>query len=290
MLKPAKTSKPGKAAPKAAAKAAPKVAAARTVPRRVPQGLQEYEGDRQFATTLARGLELLRCFTPEVPLLGNKELAQRMKLPAPTISRLTYTLTCLGYLTQAEAYGKYQLGSAVLSLGNPLLEQFSIRRHARPLMIELAEATGGSVSIGIRDRLAMIYIETIRPSSMRIYPLDIGTSHSLAGTAIGRAWLMAVPAPRREALLNQLRVKAPEEWARHGKKLLENLERYARDGCCTSVAEIYPDVQAVAVPLGRIDARQTAALNCSFQGRKPDEKWLRQVVSPQLIALARRLI
>ena len=31
----------------------------------------EHEGDRQFATTLARGLEVLRCFTPLEPLLGN---------------------------------------------------------------------------------------------------------------------------------------------------------------------------------------------------------------------------
>ena len=33
----------------------------------------EHEGDRQFATTLARGLEVLRCFTPLEPTLGNKE-------------------------------------------------------------------------------------------------------------------------------------------------------------------------------------------------------------------------
>jgi len=57
----------------------------------------EHEGDRQFATTLARGLEVLRCFTPLEPLLGNKEISVRTGLPKPTVSRLTYTLTKLGY-------------------------------------------------------------------------------------------------------------------------------------------------------------------------------------------------
>ena len=47
-------------------------------PRRVPAGLEDYEGARQFATPLARGLELLRCFTPEEPVLGTKDLAQRL--------------------------------------------------------------------------------------------------------------------------------------------------------------------------------------------------------------------
>src|SRR3954454_6251454 len=86
-----------------------------------PNFSYEHEGDRQFATTLARGLEVLRCFTPLEPLLGNKEISVRTGLPKPTVSRLTYTLTKLGYLRHNMRLGKYQLGSAVLSIGYPLL-------------------------------------------------------------------------------------------------------------------------------------------------------------------------
>lgn len=256
---------------------------------RVPVSLADYEGDRQFATTLARGMELLRCFTPERPVLGNKELAELTSLPPATVTRLTYTLTCMGYLAGTGQHGKYQLGSAVLSLGYPLLNQFQIRRQARPLMLELAHAVGGSVSIGIRDRLSIVYIEAIRSRNRRVYPLEIGTSHSLAGTAIGRAYLVACSTAEREALLNQLRVKAPQEWARYGSRLQESLDRYAQYGCCLSVGEVFPDVQAVAVPLGRIDRGEVAAINCSFQGKTLDATWLREKIAPQLQAVARQL-
>lgn len=256
---------------------------------RVPAGLQEYAGDKQFATTLARGMELLRCFSPEQPVLGNKDLVQKLGLPAATVSRLTYTLMCMGYLTQTEHYGKYQLGSAVLSLGYPLLAQFSLRRQARPLMLELAEATGGSISIGIRDRLTIVYIEAVRSFNKRIYPLEVGTSHSIAGTAIGRAYLMSCRPPEREALLKQIQVKSPQDWQRYGVKLMENLQQYPRYGCCVSVGEVFPDVQAVAVPLGRINRGELAAINCSFQGRELDENWLRQHIAPQLQAVVRQL-
>ena len=57
--------------------------------------------DRQFVTALARGLELLRCFTPESLLLGNQELAKKTGLLKPTVSRLTHTLTRLGYSSPA---------------------------------------------------------------------------------------------------------------------------------------------------------------------------------------------
>ena len=262
----------------------------RTPPRRTPVSLPGFEGDRQFATTLARGMELLRCFTPAEPVLGNRELARRLQLPAPTVSRLTYTLVAMGYLAQDEHQGKYRLGSAVLSLGFPLLELFTIRRRARPLMLELARATGGSVSIGIRDRLNIVYIEAIRTHHHRQHPLDVGTTHSLAGTAIGRACLLACSPAEREALLNQLRVNAQSEWERHHGELLRNLADYPRWGCCVSVGEIYPDVQAVAVPLGRIDRGEPAALNCSFHARPLDRDWLQREIAPQLQRMARQLM
>jgi len=196
----------------------------------------------------------------------------------------------MGYLAQDEHQGKYRLGSAVLSLGFPLLELFSIRRRARPLMLELARTTGGSVSIGIRDRLNIVYIEAIRTHLQRLYPLDVGTTHSLAGTAIGRACLLACSLTEREALLNQLRIKARAEWEQHQVELLRNLADYPRAGCCVSVGEIHADVQAVAVPLGRIDRGEPAALNCSFQGRPLDRVWLQQDIAPQLQQMARQLM
>ncbi|HSW17400.1 MAG TPA: IclR family transcriptional regulator [Ramlibacter sp.] len=255
---------------------------------RVPIGFEEYAGDRQFATTLARGLELLRCFTHDQPVLGNGDFARQLGLPPATVSRLTYTLTCMGYLAPAEASGKYQLGSAMLSLSYPLLAQFRIRRTARPLMLEFAERVGGSVAIAIRDRLAMVYIEAIYPKQ-RIYTPDVGSRHSLAGSAVGRAWMMACRPAEREAILNQLRLREPAQWKRYGPGLKENIARFAHDGCCVSVGEVVPDVQAVSVPLGRVDRGELAAIGCAFQGRPLDADWLRKEIAPQLSALARQI-
>ena len=41
--------------------------------------------------------------------------------------------------------------------------------------------------------------------------------------------------------------------ARHQDRLLRSLELYPAQGCCTSVGEVLPDVQAVAVPLARLE-------------------------------------
>src|ERR1700761_9381206 len=69
--------------------------------------------DRSFVVALSRGLDVLRAFQPHDGLLGNQEIAARTNLPKPTVSRLTYTLTKLGYLTPVPRFEKYKLAPAV---------------------------------------------------------------------------------------------------------------------------------------------------------------------------------
>src|SRR5690606_16535316 len=99
--------------------------------------IDDEEKDRQFVTALARGLELLRCFSPRENVLSNQELARKTNLPRPTVSRLTYTLTRLGYLKQVPG-GKYQLDVGVMSFGYAMLSNLSIRAVAHPLMEQMA--------------------------------------------------------------------------------------------------------------------------------------------------------
>jgi DNA-binding IclR family transcriptional regulator len=68
--------------------------------------------------------------------------------------------------------------------------------------------------------------------------------------------------------------------------VLENFIDYPQFGCCTSVGDLIADVQAVAVPLGRVHGIDVAALSCTFQGRTLDLHWLRHEVAPQLQAIA----
>lgn len=79
--------------------------------------LSEEENSGQFVTALARGLEILRCFTPRENVLSNQDLARKTDLPKPTVTRLTNTLMRLGCLKREVHSGKYQLDVGVLGLG-----------------------------------------------------------------------------------------------------------------------------------------------------------------------------
>ncbi|HXZ52107.1 MAG TPA: IclR family transcriptional regulator [Burkholderiales bacterium] len=249
----------------------------------------EHEGDRQFATTLARGLEVLRCFTPLEPMLGNKEISVRTGLPKPTVSRLTYTLTKLGYLRHNMRLGKYQLGSAVLSIGYPLLASMSVRQVARPFMKELADYTGGSVSMGIRDRLNMVYVESSRNGNTLTMLPDIGTAVPIAQAAIGRAFLAACTPAEREAVLNQIKVKEPELHRKFRPAIDKSLEDIRGRGFCVSIGELRREVSAVAVPMRRTVDGEIIAFNCGVPSFALKKGQLEDDIGPRLVAMVRNV-
>ena len=116
----------------------------------------EKDKDRQFVTSLARGLEVLRAFRPGDGVLGNLEIANRTGLPRPTVSRLTATLAKLGYLEYVARLRKYRIGPSVLALGYVFLSSLDVRRAANAAMQELADYAEASVTLRATDEIALI--------------------------------------------------------------------------------------------------------------------------------------
>lgn len=243
------------------------------------------ENDRQTVRALARGLEVLRCFKPGDRFLGNQEIAGRTCLPKPTVSRLTHTLTTLGYLNYSEKFGKYYLGTAVLSLGYSLLANMDIRQIARPLMQELAEYAQASVAIGVQDRLNMIYIEAYRSSSTVTLTLDVGSQLPIATTSMGRALLCALPEREREGLMEQIRTRNEVQWPKIKAGIEQALKDYEEKGFCFSLGDWKKDVHAVAAPLIPADGSRILVFSCAGAAFQLRRHMLEDDIGPRLLNL-----
>lgn len=245
--------------------------------------------DRKFVVALARGLDVLRAFTPGEWLLGNNEIAERTKLPKTTISRLTYTLTKLGYLTHVERLGKYSLAPAALSIGYSTLANLRIRQIARKQMQEFANYAGASVALGSRDRMHVIYIEHCRSKSDGLLRLNLGSRLPLATTAMGRALVAALPEDERDWILGHIRRHSEDRWP----EVKAGIERAIRDlaerGFVTSFGEWDRDVYAVGVPLIPSDESGVYAFNCGANIYQTSRERLEGEIGPRLVNLARNI-
>lgn len=248
--------------------------------------------DRHFVTALARGLDVLSAFRSRDRMLGNQELARRCGLPKSTISRLTYTLTKHGYLEQVQdgsGNSGYRLGSAVLALGSAMLARMDMRQQARPLMQDLADTAQAMVSLGIRDRLSMIYVENCRSESALTLSLDVGSRIPLASTAMGRAYLAACGERERHELMERIRALDEAAWPRIREGLEAALAQHREIGCCTSFGEWQKDVNAIAIAFRPPGGRSVMAINCGGPSFHLTPGFLLEEVRPQLLALADRL-
>jgi DNA-binding IclR family transcriptional regulator len=244
--------------------------------------------DRSFVVALSRGLDVLRAFQPNDGLLGNQEIAARTGLPKPTVSRLTYTLTKLGYLTPVPRFEKYQLAPAAMALGYAALANLGIRHLSEPFREQLMRETGGAVAIGGRDRLSMIYFGQSRHGVVNVQ-LDVGSRIPIATTAMGRAYIWALPDEERVVLLRELREHYGSRWP----KIREGIERsgdtVARHGFAISAGEWQDDVHAVGVALTLNDGTGPYAFNCGAPAFRFTEERLLGDIGPRLVAMARAI-
>lgn len=214
-----------------------------------PAGASTEAVDRDFVTALARGLDVLRCYCGTGGVLGPTEVAQKSGLPKSTVTRLIHTLTKLEYLTFVPESGKYRLGPSMLALNTATPEQLDIRQIARPLMQELASATGAQVALAVRDRLSILYLEICRGQSIVTLNLTIGSRIPLAVTAGGRAYLAGLPANERADLLEQIRNLDEIAWQKIAPGIDRAMKEYAETGCCSSMGDWTKPVHGIAAPL-----------------------------------------
>jgi len=243
----------------------------------------------QYVSTLAHGLDVLRCFALGRPQLGNKDIAEQLGLTRPTVSRLTFTLVGLGYLSRDTRTGKYALGPAVLSLGYPLLAHMTLRQLAAHDMVELARLARGPVSLGMRDRLHVVYAETVHDRESNSTRPDIGSTRPLLRTAIGRALLWAHDARERELLYERLAEEYPDEWARHRDALPAAFEQIETRGFCTVCGDWQPNLLGAAVPMRYKVNDSPLAFNVTVQVHAADRDQLEGELGPRLCALVRNL-
>lgn len=245
--------------------------------------------ERYFITALARGLEVLACFRSGDKSLSSQQISQRCRLPKSTVTRITFTLTKLGYLVQLENGGKYALGTATLALGSSMLARMDIRQLARPKMQELADFSGTTLAIAVRDRLSMIYVEVCRSTATLALTLQVGSRIPLGTSAIGRAYLAKASEQERKELLIRCQEIDEMAYANLRQGIAKGLKDYQQFGCTTSFGEWQKDVNGIAVGFHPVGSTQAMAINCGGPSSSVSKKFLLTQVRPRLVEMVEQL-
>ena len=251
--------------------------------------LGEGERDAQFVVAVERAFGILRCFRPDDHDLTNSEMVERTGLTKPTVSRLSNTLTQLGYLEYSERTGTYRLGAGLMVLASPMLSGYSIRNRARPFLRELAEQTRASVAIAARSQLDMVYIEHASGPDALILRFTLGSSVPLALTAMGKAYLSGLDQDDFAKAMAQIRESEGDRFNHVAHRITDAMDEIRRTGFCVSCSEWREGVNAVAVPVRVPGTDEVLALNCGGPAFVLTEQQMRETVGPRMVEIAREL-
>lgn len=251
--------------------------------------LQGADDDAQVAPSIHKAFAILRAFRPDEQYLGNKEIGERTQLSPSTVSRITSDLVRLGYLRYSSKLGQYSLGIALLSLAYPFLSGVSLRHVARPYMERLGNAIGGQVSLGMRHRSDIIYIESSRSVQHILSSPEIGAAIPIFASAIGRAYLTALRPVIQKAVIEELKQFDPQGWERFGSKVRQAQDDFKRLGFTRSLGDIRKEIRSCGIALRvRVDD-EIVVMNCGVPAYQLKRGQLEREIGPQLVTTARSI-
>jgi len=237
-------------------------------------------------TSLMRGLDVLRAYRAEETTLNNNELVNRTGLPKSTIARFTHTLTALGYLEQDGQQGGYRLGGKVVHLGHRLLASLPICQVAQPLMQQFADEHRLAVALAAGDQTSMVYLVYCSGRSVVTRHMRVGAVTPMAQTAIGRAYLWALPPARRAWHIAQIAAEAGAVADGQLSAIERSMAELDKDGFYCSYGEYRREIFAVGAPLVMDRDETVLALNCSAFHQGFDRETVRATLGPALVRLS----
>ena len=208
--------------------------------------------DRDFAATLAKGLDVLSCFEQGAPALSLPEITRRSGLDRAVVRRLCLTLVRCGYLEESPA--GLRLASRVLTLAGGYLGRLEIGRVVQPILRHAAEKLDMEVALATRDRLQAVYVDRAAPASARVtLGFGIGSTLPLLHTAVGRMLLArSTPEVMAETLAARPALPYTEATEMDPTRLSAAVETARDQGYCIARDEFELGAAGVAVPVGTL--------------------------------------
>lgn len=247
------------------------------------------EADNRLVSALARGISILRCFSPTSQELSAKELMDMTNLPKPTLFRLLDTLCELGLLRYSDRLSKYVPGLDLLNLAVPVLSRITLRQIARPLMQDLADHLQGQLHIVAGTGLNISYVEIAQGRQSHVFKPEVGMHLSLSRTASGRAYLSQIDPNIKQQYIKQFIEKNPDrsEWLT--QRMQETQQDLQNLGFCKSEGDLHREVLTIAIPLRQPIDGEIFIFTACISVFSEYKDALETEVGPRLIALVRNV-
>ena len=236
-----------------------------------------------FIEALARGLDVIRAFSPGDGEIGLSAIAGRAGLARPTARRILITLEEMGYVRAHE--GSYALTPRVLELGMAYIQSQGLWPLFHPHLQELVRQTNESCSIAQLDGSDIVYVARVAVPKIVGLSVQIGTRFPAYATSLGKALLATLPPVQLEQVLDQpSRAQVTARWQPTRDEILRALDAVRERVWALTDEELAPGVRSVAVALRNASGEAVASVNVNASAAETSVAELVERYLPPLLA------
>jgi IclR family transcriptional regulator, pca regulon regulatory protein len=247
-----------------------------------------HRNDKEFMTTLAKGLAVLGAFGRERPTMTLSEAAQIAELSRAAARRVLRTLTALGYVQQNGHV--FSLSPRIVELGFAYLSTQSWVDRAVPLMRELSERLGESCSAAILQGNEIVYVARITARRIMSTALAVGSRLPAFHTALGRAQLGFLDEAEIWRRLMSLRIEAYTPYTiTDVQALFDRVRADQEQGFSIVDEELERGLRSLAVPVLDRSGQVVTAINLSTHSTRATRSEMRDKFLPELQHIAAQL-
>jgi IclR family KDG regulon transcriptional repressor len=201
--------------------------------------------------SVERALALLKSFDDASPFLTAHEIAARIRIPRPSVYRFLKTLCEQNFLIEVgdAVQRRYAIGSSVLALAKLAFGQAELRRIAQPIMRLVADKTGESTYLSVRQGAQAICVENIDAQTPLRYGGRVGNTYPLyAGSP--KVILAFLDPDLRDQLVARLELTPiTRSTITSRSELSQRLASIRRRGFEISNGEMFPETCAIGAPI-----------------------------------------
>jgi IclR family pca regulon transcriptional regulator len=254
----------------------------------LPAGAKPRPDDKEFMTTLAKGLAVLSAFGRERPTMTLSEAAGVADLSRATARRVLRTLNELGYVVQEGR--QFSLSSRVLDIGFAYLSAQDWIDRARPLLRELAERIGETCSASILQGTEIVYVARVPTRRIMSTALSVGSRLPAFHTSLGRIQLGFLDDIEIWRRLKSVRIDAyTPATITDLQALFERVRADHAQGFAIVDEELELGLRSIAVPVINRVGQALGAINVSTHTTQATRNALRERFLPELMTLAARV-
>jgi DNA-binding IclR family transcriptional regulator len=230
--------------------------------------------------TVNRLVRILDCFSPDHPTWSLAELSKHLGLSKSTLHRFLVSLEFHGILRRSARDRRWRLGYRLSIWGSLAAESTGIQHLARPVMQDIAAATGEMPILTIYQNRQVVCIERIETNHSVRLALEVGMRcppHAGASSKILMAYL---PEEEIQAIIHENGLpKLCTNTITDPAELLNELAKIRAQGYAESVEETDPGAWGVATPIFDRDGAVVASIGIAGPTLRFSETLSQQYVS-----------